>query len=129
MAVGSTAIGIVIVLFWLAVTVLAPLMSPYDPLDMVGRRLQAPSWEHWLGTDALGRDVLSRTLARRPVFAADRRSGRDLLGGDRRDRWVRSPAYVGGLLGCVDHAAGRRHSVVSADAARHGGCGIARTGA
>ncbi|ANH08865.1 ABC transporter permease [Shinella sp. HZN7] len=56
------AIGIAIVVFWLAVTVLAPLMSPYAPLDMVGRRLQAPSWSHWLGTDALGRDVLSRTL-------------------------------------------------------------------
>ena len=56
------AIGIAIVVFWLAVTLLAPLMSPYAPLDMVGRRLQAPSWSHWLGTDALGRDVLSRTL-------------------------------------------------------------------
>jgi peptide/nickel transport system permease protein len=56
------AIGIAIVLFWLAITVLAPLVSPYAPLDMVGRRLQAPSWSHWLGTDALGRDVLSRTL-------------------------------------------------------------------
>lgn len=56
------AIGLAIVLFWLAVTFLAPFMSSYDPVDMVGRRLQAPSWEHWLGTDALGRDVLSRTL-------------------------------------------------------------------
>lgn len=56
------AIGFAIVLFWLAVTFLAPLMTSYNPLDMVGRRLQAPSWEHWLGTDALGRDVLSRTL-------------------------------------------------------------------
>lgn len=56
------AIGIAVVTFWLAATVLAPLMSQYDPLEMVGRRLQPPSWEHWLGTDALGRDVLSRTL-------------------------------------------------------------------
>lgn len=55
-------IGCVIVLFWLSVTFLAPLMAPYDPLDMVGRRLQAPSFAHWLGTDALGRDVLTRTL-------------------------------------------------------------------
>lgn len=56
------AVGAAIVLFWLIVTVLAPVLSPYDPFDMVGRRLQAPSFAHWLGTDALGRDVLTRTL-------------------------------------------------------------------
>lgn len=55
-------IGAVIILFWLLVTVLAPVLSPYDPFEMAGRRLQAPSWAHWLGTDALGRDVFSRTL-------------------------------------------------------------------
>lgn len=54
--------GLGIVAFWLLATVVAPLMSGYAPLDMVARRLQAPSWDHWLGTDALGRDVLSRTL-------------------------------------------------------------------
>lgn len=56
------ALGLLIVGFWLLATVAAPWMAPYDPLDMVARRLQPPSWEHWLGTDALGRDVLSRTL-------------------------------------------------------------------
>lgn len=56
------AVGLVLIAFWLAMTVLAPLVAPYDPLALAGRRLQAPSWEHWLGTDALGRDVFSRTL-------------------------------------------------------------------
>lgn len=56
------AVGFAMVLFWLVVTVLAPVMTAYDPVEMIGRRLQAPSWQHWLGTDALGRDVLSRTL-------------------------------------------------------------------
>lgn len=55
-------VGVLLVLFWLLATVAAPIMTPYDPLDMVGRRLQPPSWEHLIGTDALGRDVLSRTL-------------------------------------------------------------------
>ncbi len=56
------AIGGLVILFWIVVAVL------YDPagaqaLDMVGRRLQAPTLAHWLGTDALGRDVLDRTLS------------------------------------------------------------------
>jgi peptide/nickel transport system permease protein len=55
-------IGIAIVTFWLAMTLLAPFVAPYDPLELAGRRLQVPSWQHWLGTDALGRDVYSRTL-------------------------------------------------------------------
>ena len=55
-------IGLVILLFW-AVTVLSVHLWPLiDPLVMAGRRLQPPSADHWLGTDALGRDVLSRTL-------------------------------------------------------------------
>lgn len=55
-------IGILVVGFWLIATFIAPYMTPYDPLQMAGRRLQMPSWSHWLGTDALGRDVLARTL-------------------------------------------------------------------
>jgi peptide/nickel transport system permease protein len=42
---------------------LAPLIAPYDPLaqDLVSR-LEPPSGAHWLGTDQLGRDILSRLL-------------------------------------------------------------------
>ncbi|MCI0687452.1 MAG: ABC transporter permease subunit, partial [Sporichthyaceae bacterium] len=45
------------------VAVLAPLLAPYPPdaLD-VRARLRGPSAAHWLGTDELGRDVLSRML-------------------------------------------------------------------
>jgi peptide/nickel transport system permease protein len=56
------AIGLAFVLFWAAATLLAPLMTSYHPLEIVGRRLQSPNWTHWLGTDALGRDVFTRTL-------------------------------------------------------------------
>ncbi|QKC67914.1 MULTISPECIES: ABC transporter permease [Mesorhizobium] len=55
-------IGTVVILFWLFMTVFANLVVRFDPLEMVARRLQPPSWAHWLGTDALGRDVLARTL-------------------------------------------------------------------
>ncbi|MEI8717722.1 ABC transporter permease [Mesorhizobium sp. ISC11] len=56
------AVGTVVILFWLFMTAFANLVVQFDPLEMVARRLQAPSWAHWLGTDALGRDVLARTL-------------------------------------------------------------------
>ncbi|WP_378941410.1 ABC transporter permease [Mesorhizobium sp. ANAO-SY3R2] len=55
-------IGTMVILFWVLMALFGHLVTPYDPLDMVGRRLQPPSWDHWLGTDALGRDVLTRTI-------------------------------------------------------------------
>lgn len=58
----TARIGIVILLFW-AVTVVSVQLWPIaEPLAMAGRRLQPPGGAHWLGTDALGRDVFSRTL-------------------------------------------------------------------
>jgi ABC-type dipeptide/oligopeptide/nickel transport system permease subunit len=54
--------GVVLATFLLA-GVLASLIAPYDPLAAnVSSRLQLPSSSHWLGTDALGRDILSRLL-------------------------------------------------------------------
>jgi peptide/nickel transport system permease protein len=45
-----------------AVTALAPWISPYSPTAVSSAHLIGPSWQHWLGTDELGRDVFSRTL-------------------------------------------------------------------
>ena len=57
------ALGAAVVLLNLAVALLANLLSPYDPLTTdYGTMLTAPSAAHWLGTDAFGRDVLSRIL-------------------------------------------------------------------
>jgi peptide/nickel transport system permease protein len=55
-------IGAAIVGAWIVVALTIPWWSPYDPVRLAGGRLAPPSAEHWLGTDALGRDVLSRTL-------------------------------------------------------------------
>ena len=69
-----------------AVAVAAPLLAPQDPYASSIEMLALPSATHWLGTDDLGRDVLSRVIYRRARLAghrARRRAGRD---GDRRAR-------------------------------------------
>lgn len=40
----------------------APWVAPHDPFRIVGPALSSPSGAHWLGTDALGRDILSRLM-------------------------------------------------------------------
>ena len=55
-------VGVVLAVAWLVVAVLAPWLSPYDPLDQAARLYQPPSVEHLFGTDDLGRDVFSRVL-------------------------------------------------------------------
>jgi peptide/nickel transport system permease protein len=57
------ALGAVVVAVMFVVAVLATLLAPYDPLAVdFGAMLAAPSGDHWLGTDAFGRDVLSRLI-------------------------------------------------------------------
>ncbi len=58
---GGT-VGLVVLIFWVVVALAAPLIAPYDPDMLVGRARQAPSAEHWFGTDQLGRDMLSRVI-------------------------------------------------------------------
>jgi len=54
--------GGVIVLAWIVIGLTIPWWTPYDPTMLAGPRLEPPDAQHWLGTDALGRDVFSRTL-------------------------------------------------------------------
>ncbi len=63
------ALGLLVVLLVVGAAVAAPWIAPFDPAEQsVLARLKPPSWvegglpEHLLGTDALGRDVLSRIL-------------------------------------------------------------------
>ena len=60
---GMGRVGVAIVGFWIAVAVLGPFLAPFDPADFVSDVSFAPiSAEHWLGTDYIGRDILSRLL-------------------------------------------------------------------
>jgi peptide/nickel transport system permease protein len=60
---GMVVFGTIIILLFVIAAVFAPWLAPYDPakIDMNNSLLQ-PSTAHWLGTDALGRDTLSRTI-------------------------------------------------------------------
>jgi peptide/nickel transport system permease protein len=55
--------GALVTLCFFAIALLAPWLSPYDPLAQdLDRRLQGPSRAHLLGTDDFGRDILSRVI-------------------------------------------------------------------
>lgn len=60
-AVGQ--IGLVVILFWIAVAVFAPLLTPYPVGEIVDWDYFGPmTAKFWFGTDYLGRDILSRIL-------------------------------------------------------------------
>lgn len=55
--------GFIIITIMFILAMLAPLIAPYDPDAFdVKAILLSPSWQHWMGTDGLGRDVFSRML-------------------------------------------------------------------
>lgn len=58
-----SVLGLSIALLLLIAAIFGPILSPYDYLqnDLLATN-QPPSWSHWLGTDELGRDFLSRIL-------------------------------------------------------------------
>jgi peptide/nickel transport system permease protein len=56
-------IGLAIVVFWILVAIFAPLIAPHDPLAQDSKAMnQGPSATYPLGTDKLGRDVMSRLI-------------------------------------------------------------------
>lgn len=60
---ATLMIGLVVVGSLALAGLLAPVLAPAEPnaIDLPNR-LAAPSWDHWMGTDSFGRDILSRTL-------------------------------------------------------------------
>lgn len=55
--------GAAVCLLWILVAVFSYQIVPYDPLAQdLARRFEPPSFDHWFGTDTLGRDIFSRVL-------------------------------------------------------------------
>jgi peptide/nickel transport system permease protein len=55
--------GLVVIILMMIASIFARHVVPYDPLQLdYGAMLAGPSWEHWLGTDAFGRDIFSRII-------------------------------------------------------------------
>lgn len=68
----AAVFGLVIVTIFVAIAILAPVLSPFDPIKTNwGLVRKAPSALNWFGTDELGRDVFSRILygARASLYA------------------------------------------------------------
>jgi peptide/nickel transport system permease protein len=59
----SAVVGLVIIVLFIAMAILAPLIVPYDPAQQNWTSIrQPPSLAHWFGTDESGRDLLSRVI-------------------------------------------------------------------
>ena len=60
----TALIGLALVLLWIIAALLAPAIAPFPPNanDLAAVASPYPSVQHWLGTDHLGRDILSRLL-------------------------------------------------------------------
>lgn len=59
----AAMLGLIIVLLFALLAIFAPLLAPYDPYQvMLKDRLKPPSMVHLLGTDEIGRDMLTRVM-------------------------------------------------------------------
>ncbi len=58
---GAT-IGFIVLVVLILIAIAAPVLAPYDPLEVSRDALQSPSREHLMGTDHIGRDIFSRVL-------------------------------------------------------------------
>jgi peptide/nickel transport system permease protein len=58
--------GTTIIIFFIALAIVGPFVAPYprqaEGVPDIANQLRPPDWEHWFGTDELGRDLLSRII-------------------------------------------------------------------
>jgi peptide/nickel transport system permease protein len=97
----AAMVGGAILVVLILSAVFAPLIAPYDPIDMqLDRALDPPSADHLLGTDSFGRDILSRLLfgARVSMFIGLASVGWAALVGVPAGL---AAGYLGGTVGTV----------------------------
>jgi peptide/nickel transport system permease protein len=59
----AALLGLILLIVFIFIAILAPLLAPYDPLEIdAGITLLPPSREHLFGTDGFGRDIFSRVV-------------------------------------------------------------------
>ncbi len=58
----SAKFGVAVVLSYSIIAIFAPIIAPFGERDILGAGFQPWSGEHWLGTDSIGRDMLSRII-------------------------------------------------------------------
>ena len=58
----SAKFGMVVIVAYVVVAIFAPLIAPYGEREVLGRAYEVWSSQYWLGTDNLGRDMLSRLI-------------------------------------------------------------------
>lgn len=59
----GAVLGAILLILLIGVGIMAPLVAPYDPLEMAPKdRLQPPGPAHWFGTDNFGRDIFTRVV-------------------------------------------------------------------
>ena len=90
------AAGLFVILILLGLALLASWIAPYDPVaNNFASMLRPPSFRHWAGTDAYGRDVLSRVIfgARTALVVG---FGASLMGGTLGAAVGVASAYFGG---------------------------------
>ena len=91
-------VGLVLIAFVIITAIFAPWIAPYPPNDIdMAQTLAQPSAEHWLGTDNLGRDVLSRIIygARTSIIIALGATAMSVILGEALGLIA---AYFGGIV-------------------------------
>lgn len=95
-------VGLVIVLFWLLIALLSLVWTPYPPNVQEFQQNLPPNSQNWLGTDHLGRDLLSRLMAGTQVILLKTRLPNELWGMEL-PKWLVLPGGVAvwGVVGSL----------------------------